>query len=159
MAVMTGSEPAKYSFAGPERARSVQEQENKWLAGMLIPALERWMESNLSLNTLVHGNAENLAGRCRTEVRDVEVAVRADGHTGRNGEAGGYIFNVAGAIKAYDLAITRSWEAGSGRELERIEETIRAEIDGDNCGEAGARSRGEILRLSFTMQLGISSKR
>jgi hypothetical protein len=108
---------------------------------MLIPALERWMESNLSLNTLVHGNAENLAGRCRTEVRDVEVAVRAEGHTGRNGEAGGYIFYIAGAIKAYDLAIARSWEARSGRELERIEETIRAEVDGDNCGEAGTRSR------------------
>src|ERR1700734_16661 len=82
------------------------------------------MESNLSLNTLVHGNAENLAGRCCTEVRDVEVAIRTEGHTGR------------------------SWEAGSGREFERVEETIRAEIDGDNCGEAGARSReAKLLEL------------
>src|SRR3984957_11965498 len=106
------------------------------------------MESNLSLNTLVHGNAENLAGRCCTEVRDVEVAIRTEGHTGGNGEAGGYIFNIAGAIKAYDLAIARSWEAGSGREFERVEETIRAEIDGDNCGEAGARSReAKLLEL------------
>ena len=104
------------------------------------------MESGFVL--LVDGDAENLAGRCRTEVRDVEVAVWAERHTGRNGEASGYIFYIAGAIKAYYLAIARSWEAGSGRELKRIEETIRTEIDGDNCGEAGARSR-EAKLLDF----------
>ena len=72
---------------------------------MLIPALERWMEPDFRLNTLVDGDAENLAGRCCTEVRDVEVAVRAECHTGRNGEPGGYIFDIAGAVKAYNLAV------------------------------------------------------
>lgn len=59
------------------------------------------MESHFRLNPLVDGNAENLARRCRTEVRDVEVAIRAECHTGRNGEPGGYIFDIAGVSKAY----------------------------------------------------------
>jgi hypothetical protein len=91
--------------------------------------------------TLVDGYAEDLAARCCTEVRDVEVAVRTECHTGRKGKSGGYIFDIADAVKAYNLAIARSWEAGSGRELERIEEAIRAEVDGNDCGEAGSRSR------------------
>ena len=70
---------------------------------------------NTRLHTLVDGDAEDLTGRCCTEVRDVEVAVRAECHTGRNREPGGYIFDIAGAIKAYNLAIARSWEADSGR--------------------------------------------
>src|ERR1700733_9635531 len=90
---------------------------------------------------LVNRDAKDLAARCRTEVRDVEIAVRAEGHAGRNGEPSGYIFDISGAVKAYNPAIARGWEGGSGRELQRIEETIRTEVDGDDCGEAGARSR------------------
>ena len=86
------------------------------------------------------GDTEDLPGWCCTEVRNVEVAVRAECHTSRNGEPGGYILDIAGAIEAYNLAIARNWQAGSSRELERIEKTIRAEIDRDDCGEAGTRS-------------------
>ncbi len=56
------------------------------------------------------GDAENLAARCCTEVRDVEVAIRAEGHAGRNGESGGYTFDLASAVKAYNHAVARSWE-------------------------------------------------
>src|ERR1700742_5240522 len=94
----------------------------------------------------MHGDAKDLATGCRSEVRHVEVAVRPERHTGRNGEASGYIFDIPGAIKAYNLAVARSWEAGSSRELQHIEQTIRTEVDGDDCGEAGARS-GEAKLL------------
>ncbi len=90
---------------------------------------------------LVDGDAEDLAGRGCTEVRDVEVAIRTKCHTSGNGEPGGYIFDIAGTVKAYHLAIARCREAGSCRELEGVEEAIGAEVDGNDCGEAGARSR------------------
>src|ERR1700735_5003268 len=62
--------------------------------------------------TLVDGDAEDLAAarRC-TEVRDVEVAIRAEGHTGRPGESGGYLFDIAGAVYADDLTVASHREA------------------------------------------------
>jgi hypothetical protein len=104
---------------------------------------------------LGEGDAHDLACSCRcgAVVGDVEAAVGAKGHAGWNGEPGGYLFDIADAIKAYNLAIARGWEAGSGRELKRIEETIRAEVDGDNCGEASARSReAKFLELVATAE-------
>jgi hypothetical protein len=51
------------------------------------PELERMMDSDFRLNPL-DGDAEDLARRCCTEVRDVEVAVRAEIDGGHCGEAG-----------------------------------------------------------------------
>jgi len=76
------------------------------------------MEPDFRLNTLVDGYAEDLTGGCYTEVRDVEVAVWAKGHAGGNGELSGYVFDIPSVSEAYNRVIARSWEAGSGRELE-----------------------------------------
>src|ERR1700722_926630 len=101
---------------------------------------------------LVDGDAEDLAARGCTEVRNVEVAIRAECHTGREGESGGYIFDIAGAVKAYDLPDTEWWgrKAGSIVEFEHVEKAIGAEVDGDDCGEAGARS-GEAKLLGLVV--------
>src|SRR5580698_11616876 len=103
---------------------------------------------SLYVPTLADVDPEDLAGGCCAEIGDVEIAVRAECHTGRKEKAGGYIFDLAGAVKAYNLAIPRCWQAGSGGEFERIKETIRAEIDGDDGSKTGARSReAKLLEL------------
>src|ERR1700729_1525828 len=150
MAVMTPFWASEVFFRWPNW--SVQDRYNDRAEdrrpAMPTRCLERWVEPDLRLKTLVDGDAEDLSGGCCAEVRDVEVAVRAECHTGRNGEPGGYILDIAGAIKAYNLAIAGSWKARSGRELERIEKTIRPEVDGDHCGKAGTRS-GEAKLLEL----------
>lgn len=88
---------------------------------MLAPRLRRWIESDFRLNTLVDGDAEDLADRCCTEVRDVEVAVRAECHTGGNGESGGYIFDNACAVKAYNLPDTKWWGRKTGGIVESLD--------------------------------------
>ena len=57
------------------------------------------------------------------------MPVRAECHPGRNGEPGGYIFDIAVAVKPHNLAVARSGKAGSGREFQHIQKTIRAEVD------------------------------
>jgi len=90
--------------------------------------------------TLVDGDAEDLAARCCTEVRDVEVAVRAEGHAGRNGESSCNIFDFSFAVEADDFSNAGRRIACGGRKLERIEQAIGREIDGDDRRESSARA-------------------
>jgi hypothetical protein len=70
-----------------------------------------YREADAGTKRLVDGDAEDLAVGCCSVVRDVEVAVRPECHTGRKEESGGYIFDIAGAIQAYNLASARGWDS------------------------------------------------
>lgn len=109
------------------------------------------MKSELiSAVELADRDAKDLTARGCSEVRDVEVPVRAECHTCREGQSGGYIFDIASAVEAYNLPDAEWWggKTGSIVEFECVEETIRAKVDGNDCSEAGARSREpKLLRL------------
>jgi hypothetical protein len=89
-----------------------------------------------------HGDADDLAGsrRCGAEVRDVEVAVRAEGHAGRDGESSCHILDFSLGVEADDFSYARRGIACGGRKLKRIEQAIGRETDGDDSRESSARA-------------------
>jgi hypothetical protein len=72
---------------------------------------------DLRSTTLVDGDAEDLAGRCCTEVRYVEIAVRAKCHTGGNREPGQWL-NRAYVVRSpflISISTEPKWKAMIGR--------------------------------------------
>jgi hypothetical protein len=66
--------------------------------------------------------------------------------------------SISPAIESNNLAIDRGWEAGSIGELKCIEQAIGAEVDRDDGGEAGARSR-EAKFLKFIVAAEVHKER
>ena len=72
--------------------------------------------------------------RCRhgAEIGDVKPIVGAERHATRHIETRDHIFDLSRMPDAYDLALPESRKPGRIGQLERVEQPIRAEIDGYN---------------------------
>jgi hypothetical protein len=83
------------------------------------------------------------------------VTIRAEGHSCRNGEACSHIFDLAVSFQANDFANAESRKASRGGEFERIDQTVGAEANRDNRGEARARTRySQLLQLGAGIEAG-----
>ena len=91
-------------------------------------------------------------GRHGAEIRNIKAIVGAERHATRHIETRDHIFDLSRMPDAYDLALPESRKPGRIGQLQRVEQTIRAEIDRHHRGKPGLGIHDVVARSPIPLR-------